>query len=205
MQSSEPFQSPIAGGRAGSASTPLANDRLENVWIFWILVVGVSPSFDAASVGDVLRRFQEFGDIVDHACGRGNWVFVKFGSPQQAERASAVGSQFLNSSTMLSVQPMSSALARSMGLRIDSHGSLRQDPQAVGGAGSAVDMVSGADRDGGSGDGDDREPLGGFSRIGGLGSGYRNVLDPNHREEYLRPPARSSNICRRLMQFFFSF
>ena len=39
-------------------------------------MIGVPADKD--SVRGVICRFQEFGEIVDHAVSGGNWVFIKY-------------------------------------------------------------------------------------------------------------------------------
>lgn len=41
----------------------------------WILIIGVPA--DKESIADTLRRFEEFGEIVDYAVSKGNWMFIK--------------------------------------------------------------------------------------------------------------------------------
>jgi hypothetical protein len=64
------------------------------------------------------------GNIVDHAISVGNWMFVKYSSPFQAERASINPVLFLGpgSNTMLSVTRLNAPLARTLNLHIDSKG-----------------------------------------------------------------------------------
>lgn len=123
-----------------------AFDQLEASWLTWVIVSGIPPgtgSGSSATAGtgccsrtnEVLLRMQEFGNIVDHAVSEGNWMFVKYSSPFQAERASINPVLFLGpgTNTMLSVTRLNAPLARTLNLQIDGHGSL-----VIGGGGGSV-------------------------------------------------------------------
>jgi hypothetical protein len=43
------------------------------------------------------------------------------------------------------------------------------------------------------------------SRIGQVGAGFRSVNDPSAPDIYLKPPKKSTSICSKLMEYFFSY
>jgi hypothetical protein len=62
-------------GMYSTSSTPLFDGRLQAGWSSWVIVYGFSSQH--TSVESLLRRFQEFGDIVNHKRSTGNWLFIK--------------------------------------------------------------------------------------------------------------------------------
>lgn len=83
------------------------------------MIFGFDPSQSTASI---LQRFQQHGDIVHHRGGAGNWLFVRFSSPIQAERAAASRLVYLSSTSLAGVQVMTAQLAQQMNVTLGSDG-----------------------------------------------------------------------------------
>lgn len=98
----------------------------------------------------------------------------------------------LNGKTLLSVQLMNSEIASSLNIRIQVDGSID-----LGDDGLSVGLRQ--RRDPSVEDANQR------TKVGQLGTGYRTIIDPGNADVYLRPPKKNSNICTKIMQFFFSF
>lgn len=102
-------------------------NRQEVLWSSWIMVFG----FDTTqSPSNILQRFQAFGEIVQHRLGAGNWLFIRYYSPVQAERAACQHMTYLSSISMAGVQQMNSSLGRQMNLRLTEDGGLVTDDAA---------------------------------------------------------------------------
>ena len=88
------FLMPEFDGRAGSgwqAATPASttktaaqDDRFET----WIVAYGVDEKHKIDPL-PVLRALWNYGEVVDHQVGRGNWLFVRFSSKWHAEKVLA--------------------------------------------------------------------------------------------------------------------
>jgi len=72
------------------------------------------PARDAA----VISAFQHCGKIEDVAESQGNWVFVKFASPLDAERAARMHGKLVNSGVMVAVERLTAHRASELNLRI---------------------------------------------------------------------------------------
>lgn len=72
----------------------------------------------ADSVQNVLRKFQEFGDIVDYHVGQGNWMIIRYATALQAEKALSQTSVLLSSNVLLGVMKLTSQLARRLNIQV---------------------------------------------------------------------------------------
>jgi TctA family transporter len=43
-----------------------------------VVVYGYVPQLEQNSVESILQRFSQYGDIVGHLPGLGNWIFIKY-------------------------------------------------------------------------------------------------------------------------------
>ena len=53
----------------------------ESQWPHWVVVFGFNPNVDHGSTSalqNILRLFQEFGEIDDYSVSPGNWLFIKY-------------------------------------------------------------------------------------------------------------------------------
>eukprot|EP00981_Chlorochromonas_danica_P007977 scaffold1931_cov215-Ochromonas_danica.AAC.33 len=135
-ESFQAFETPLKGKLADLhvGRSPLKDlqvslpvNRQEVLWSSWIMVFG----FDTTqSPSNILQRFQTFGEIVQHRLGAGNWLFIRYYSPVQAERAACQHMTYLSSTSMAGVQQMNSSLGRQMNLRLTEDGGLVTDDAA---------------------------------------------------------------------------
>ncbi|OQR94291.1 hypothetical protein ACHHYP_01536 [Achlya hypogyna] len=67
---------------------------------YWITVFG----FSAVDMETILRHFQSMGDAVQYRYGRGNWLYVRYRTRLQAEKALAESGSTLSGSVMIGVK-----------------------------------------------------------------------------------------------------
>lgn len=152
-------------------SRPLETDRAlrDRVVVFGL---------PADSVQNVLRKFQEFGDIVDYHVGQGNWMIIRYATPLQAEKALGQTSVLLSSNVLLGVMKLTSQLARRLNIQIrdgDTVQPVRPQEKATLGAREAVAMKN-----------------------------YRRFMDVDD-SDILQPPKRRKNICTQLLEAVFNW
>jgi nuclear pore complex protein Nup53 len=75
-----------------SANDVLHGDHFET----WVTVFGFPPS----AISDVLRRFQGFGEVVDHRAS-GNWLHVRYATRLQAEKALCQNGALINNGMIM--------------------------------------------------------------------------------------------------------
>lgn len=74
----------------------------EAAWQRWVVVFGFTNEF-SSGVEKVLQEFQQFGDIDNYALNNnnGNWLFIRFISPENASRAEQHNGSCLGSSNQM--------------------------------------------------------------------------------------------------------
>lgn len=103
------------------ASLPV--NRMDALWNSWIVIFGFSASH---SVHGILQLFQEYGEIVQHRVGEGNWLFIRYAHPVQAERAASSHLVYLSSTSVVGVQQMSTALGKQLNVTLSADGWIQQ-------------------------------------------------------------------------------
>eukprot|EP01038_Epipyxis_sp_PR26KG_P005896 gene5896-8136_t len=187
-----------------------AMDRLEAAWCTWVIVYGYS--FAATSNHSIIKAFQKYGDIESYYPSTGNWIFIKYETPIQAERACHQNSTFLNPSTLIGVSQMNRRLANYMNVTLTRDGHLTSTDGTLNNANSNMDF------DNTSNEQPNGIGLGGSSLRMRSKAGQDGLLNSKKFEVpsgkdgfvgesdglYLKPYRRKS-ICTRIMEYFFSY
>lgn len=136
----------------------------------------------------MIQLFQQYGDIVHHKMGSGNWLFMRFESPFQAERA-AKGLVHISNTSVVGVQQMTSLLSKQLNVTITEEGWIQQ-PTLVNVSTSRDEM----------------QPL-----VGEDALRRRKINAPSLPTEqspsegiYIRPKRRKS-ICERIVDYFWAY
>jgi hypothetical protein len=151
-----------------------------SLWPHWVVVFGFNPHADRdspSSLHNILRLFQEFGEIDDYSPGAGNWLFIRFVSSQDAERVLSLDNTFLTAHLMIGVRKLNPKMAREMNL------SVRADGRLSSSTGEGQRSIN-------------RESL--------AGAAYRRELDPDF-ESIMRPPKKTKDVCSRIFEFFMAY
>ncbi|CAM9423758.1 unnamed protein product, partial [Phaeothamnion confervicola] len=99
----------------------LPGPRLDDPWAEWVMVYG----FHAAAASEVFRRFQGLGSVVEQRAGPGNWLFLRYATPLQADKVAAAGPYaMLSDHIMLGVQKLDDRTARRVGMTLADNGSV---------------------------------------------------------------------------------
>lgn len=152
----------------------------ESMWPHWVVVFGFNPNAEPHSpcaLQNILRIFQEFGDIEDYSKGSGNWLFIKYISPHEAERAVGMNGAFLSSTTIIGVNRVTPKIARDMNIVIGEDGRVRNQGNRANGV---------------------------MGRESASSSAFRRSFDPQY-EDIMRPPKRSKDICTRIFEYFMAY
>jgi hypothetical protein len=161
--------------------------ELDTVFYTWIVISGFTNN--SLVTNELIHRFQRHGDIIDYEIGQGNWMFIRFATAMQADQAATrENNQLFHQGTLLAVLPLTHDLARKL------HFQHRLTIESAG-VGSQVALVPTTSVDA-------------MSRTGLLGASYRSHLSPaaSGFEQYLQAPKmKKTNICRRIIEFFFSY
>lgn len=102
---------------------PVVSEALDDRLASWIVVYGL----DAEACRDpvpVLVKYRAFGDIREHEVGRGNWLFVRYASRLQAEKALAQPAMLLDGgATLVAALRPTPDVAFKFGLHLNPDGS----------------------------------------------------------------------------------
>lgn len=147
----------------------------------WIVVYGL----DEATRRDptaVLRALWNYGDVVDHEAGRGNWLFVRFASRWHAEKALAQSTFLLDGGqALVGALRVTADVALRFGLRVSPDGS-SLNPQPFQSAPNFALL---------------RAPL--YSQT------PEAVRAPAIGQLRPPPPTKQRSLCARLMAYIFSW
>jgi hypothetical protein len=64
-------------------------------WQRWVVVFGYSLNGSGVGLNRILQRFQEFGSIDKYNASNGNWVFLRYSTPKEAQHAERLNGSFL--------------------------------------------------------------------------------------------------------------
>ncbi len=175
------------------AKLTLPVNRLEAMWSCWVVVFGFDSSQPSSAI---LQRFQYSGDIVQQVRGAGNWLFLLFDSPLQAERASASKLLYLDSHVLAGVQQMNASLARLMNVSLSSDGQLQQGQSGEGVFDGEAQALLGA--------GIDSFQLRRRGRAQAVEPGRPQAEFDADGSLYIKP-RRKKSICERIADYFWSY
>ncbi|CAM9465506.1 unnamed protein product, partial [Chrysoparadoxa australica] len=100
-----------AGGiGTGVGSTEFGFQTMSNAdpWENWVVVYG----FPGDRMEAVFREFRQYGQVAAHKIGQGNWMFIRYTTRLQAEKAFASGNGLvIGGGIMLGVRKMDSEVA----------------------------------------------------------------------------------------------
>jgi len=177
----------------------------EAAWSRWVVVYGqASPRQEA-----LLGVFGACGDLQELQEGGGNWVFLRYASPHEAERACELSGSLLGGSQMVAVSRLSAALALRLGVRLDGQGQLLQtgldevpatapDHSRTYSSSSSL-LGRGQARDGVA----YRRPAASSAASSTASSSSSSSAAAD--EDIFLPPPRRPSICQQLMRYFFSY
>ncbi|KAJ8603827.1 hypothetical protein CTAYLR_000261 [Chrysophaeum taylorii] len=175
------------------------DDRLAS----WIVVYGVDATADPMPI---LRKFWNYGDIIEHEPGRGNWIFLHFASKWQAEKALAQSVILLDgNATMVGAMRVTQDVALKFGLHLDADGASL--------ASHRLDTIHRVDNPPDSdvpflraGMPPPQAPLDGAFAAAAVNDPKLDLLNQPLRAALpLPPPPRSGGLCARLMAYLFSW
>mmetsp|Transcript_33503 Transcript_33503/g.105851 ORF Transcript_33503/g.105851 Transcript_33503/m.105851 type:complete len:306 (-) Transcript_33503:261-1178(-) len=197
-----PNPTPTATGN-GILALPSSAPGIDMRWATWVIVFGFQPGQAPA----VLRYFQRFGDVVEHHRGGGNWLFLRYRTKLQAQKAVAQNGTTLGPNLMVAVAPLTPERARELGFDLDENGMAYADGGVVPG------MMPPTTPSGGSvmfspQHGSMRAKLRAAQEWGALDSSRKryDALGANGDEDIMMAPAvKKRNICQRIMALLFNY
>ncbi len=118
-------------GNSGGMNQTLQD--LDRLYRYWCIVIGIfADNFRMDKIRDTFDR--NAGVVVDVMESSGNWVLVKFNSPEEAKKAmAAYNNTLISNGTMLAVNQLDTNQAQNMNLQLDTDGNF------VGGVGGLRD------------------------------------------------------------------
>ena len=121
---------PLALGEQPSAAFPVgrAVDDAER-WRTWVVVFGFAAG-DTTSALRVLQRFQQLGEVLEHRVGRGNWLFLRYATALQTEKARAQSGVLVSDGALVAVEAVTAESAERLGLLALLDGAAEPNPQA---------------------------------------------------------------------------
>ena len=107
---------PLALGEQPSAAFPVgrAVDDAER-WRTWDVCFGFAAG-DTTSALRVLQRFQQLGEVLEHRVGRGNWLFLRYATALQTEKARAQSGVLVSDGALVAVEAVTRESAERLGL-----------------------------------------------------------------------------------------
>lgn len=172
---------------------PFSEEELD--WQRWVVVFGYSANGSGIGLNRILQRFQEFGSIDKYNASNGNWVFVRYSTPKEAQSAERLNGSFLDGT-----QEMIGVI-RLFGESSEKFRNMLRESEKPLGAIAAQQAPSSAVRNRGTT---------GKSRDAMVNAAYRQHLRPDNgdvdEEIILRAaPKKKKSICSKIYDFFFLY
>ena len=96
-----------------------------NDWSRWVVIFGVPQNEDARM--QCVRIFMAFGEIMERKVGRGNFLFLKYGTALEASKAAAQNPTEITPELLVGVVSLTEDLATRFGLSRSSNFGYAQD------------------------------------------------------------------------------